>query len=699
MAKVTRMATENSSSVGSTVNQSATLRRICSRPVVIWGLVFLAGLLVTWPITLWQTIRNGSHYKSIVLHVQGVDHSLLGQVAVSTRSLIGSQGQLRACETPGVFATEYASQPISELRLELPDTVSAELLRVSVSYGVRLPVDDRWQSGLAEQSVAIAAAESVAGTEKRIYSLQVKPLSGFSLSPWGRALNWGGDVSLVAKTLARAGGLALGLLLLISGGWAFLREFRGVQSGAMGPSECEHTVVSLADWRKSMMIWFVLVLAIAGILYFRDPRVVLQPSMEVEDGTLIFQHFYQNRGFLELLRFKAGYVPLIPNILGYLSVRVPTTWAAHWLTVAPFLVSILFYSLLFCQPYARLFPGRGAAAVTCLLLALAPVSDRLLVANTDYMIWNLLGLLLVLSLVDPARGLVSSSVCLVGLPLLACSHPIGILAGPVLVFRWCLERQLRSYWKVTLGVLILYQLLGVQHGQVRQADSLVEKLQQIREVALLSLQFSGRLGVRSLLGRVWTESLSPEVLQGLSWGMAAVFSGLLFRVLLRRTRLWKEALLGLYFVYGLTFLCLYARGAESITDFDDAPRYIYVQSLVFLTLCASSVSFLLTSWCSGSLAKIPGVHPWLPAIAGILILGWNWHLNTELGCFGARIGKHTPYLVRHAENGATVSRFLRELAQLENSTQADAGFRIEAVKLDDWTITIDTRSVKRDADK
>jgi hypothetical protein len=315
------------------------------------------------------------------------------------------------------------------------------------------------------------------------------------------------------------------------------------------------------------------------------------------------------------------------------------------------------------------------------------------------MIWNLLGLLLVLSLVDPGRGLAGSSLCLVGLPLLVCSHPLGILAGPVLLFRWCLEGRLRSYWLVSLGIMILYQLLGVQHGQVRQADSLVEKLQQIREMALLSFQFSGQLGVRSLMGRVWTESLAPESLQQLSWGMVAVFAGLLVALLVRRARLWREALLGLYFVYGLTFLCLYARGAESITDFDGAPRYIYVQSLVFLTLCASAISWLLTSRGSGFGAKLSAGQPLLTAAVGILILGWNWHLNAELGCLGGRIGKHTPYLVQHPENGATIARFLQELAQQENSADSAIGFRIEAVKQDDWTITIDTRAAQKESDE
>lgn len=662
-----------------------------SRPVVVWSLVFVVSLLAIWPVVLLQTIRNGSHYKSMVVHVEGIDASLLVQLAVKTRSPIGSQGQLKPCGIPGVFATEYSSQPISELRLEVPENVSAEQLHVSVFYGVRLPVEGNWQSGFVGQKVDVVPAETT-GAE---FLLQVKPLSGFSRSPWRRALNWAGDVLLIVKTLARAGALSLGVLLVVVGCRAFVKECQSFPRDPTSSAEREPAITTLDDSQGSLMMWCGLMVAIAGILYFRDPRVVLQPSMEVEDGTMIFQHFYVNRQLSELLRFKAGYVPLIPNLLGYLSVRVPTTWAAHWLAIIPFIVSVFFYSLPYCRAYARLFPGRGAAAVTCLLLAFAPISDRLLVANTDYMIWNLLGLLLVLSLVDPGNGLVGSGLCLVGLPLLVCSHPLGILAGPVLVFRWCLEGRLRSYWLVSLGVMILYQLLGVQHGQVRQADSFVEKLQQIREMALLSFQFSGQLGVRSLLGRVWTESFSPGALQKLSWGMVILFSGLMVWVLVRRRRLWADALLGLYFVYGLTFLCLYARGAESITDFDGAPRYIYVQSLLFLAICASATSSVLASRRSGFDVKISGGRRWLPPAAAILILGWNWHLNAELGCFGGQLGKHTPYLVQRPENSATIARFLQELARQESSAAAAAGFRIEAVKRDDWTITIDTRVTQK----
>lgn len=664
-----------------------------SRPVLICSLAFLVSLLLIWPVMLVQAIRSGSHYKSIVVHVDGIDGGLSGQLAVKTRSPIGSRGQLKTCEIPGVFATEYSSQPISELRLVVPQKVSAEQLQVSVAYGVRLPVEDNLESGFVWQKADVVPAETT-GDE---FLLRLKPLSGFSLSPWRRALNWAGDVSLMVKTLVRAGTFSLGMLLVVFGCWAFLKECRSGPPDLGSSRELQPAVTAIDDSKRSLLMWCCLMVAIAGILYFRDPGVVLQPSMEVEDGTMIFQHFYLNRQVCELLRFKAGYVPLIPNILGYLSVRVPTTWAAHWLAVIPFLVSVCFCSLPFCRTYARLFPRRGAAAFTCLLLAFAPISDRLLVANTDYMIWNLLGLLLALSVVDPGHGLLSSTLCLVGLPLLACSHPLGILAGPVLVFRWYLEGRLRSYWVVSLGVLILYQLLGVQHGQVRQADSFAERLQQIREVALLSFQFSGQLGVRALLGRVWTKSLSPGILEQLSWGMVLVFSGLLAWVLVKRSRLWKEALLGLYFVYGLTFLCVYARGVESMTDFDGAPRYICVQSLVFLVVCASAGSFLLASRRSGSDARISGRRIWLSAAAAILILVWNWHLNAKLGCFGGQIGKQTPYLVRHPENGAIIARFLQELAQLESSPASAAGFRIEAVKRDDWTITIDTRITQKES--
>jgi len=687
------MRPETSSEIAN-LTSSVALRRMFSRSSSVWSLVFLVGLLVIWPVVLLQTIRNGSHYKSIVVEIDGVDVSLSGQLAVKTQSWIGSQGQLQPCGIPGVFASAYSSQPISELRLVVPENFTAQQLQVSVSYGVRLPVEDDWQSGLVGQRVELVPVEAK-GTE---FLLRVKPLSGFGLSPWRRALNWAGDVSLVMRTLARAGALSLGLLLLILGGRAFLMDVQSVRRVALSSAESQPRERALADSRRSLLVWCGLMLSVAAILFFRDPRVVLQPSMEVEDGTMIFQHFYLHRHFSELLRFKAGYVPLIPNMLGYLSVRVPTAWAAHWLSVIPFIVTVFFYSLPYARAYARLFPGRGSAVVTCLLLAFAPISDRLLVANTDYMIWNLLGLLLVLSLVDPGNGLVGSSLCLAGLPLLACSHPLGILAGPVLVFRWYLEGRLRSYWIVTLGVMILYQLLGVQHGQVRQADSLVEKMQQIREVALLSFQFSGQLGVRSLLGRVWTESLSPGALQQLSWGMVIVVSGLLVRVLVKQTRLWKEMLLGVYFVCGLTFLCLYARGADSMTDFDGAPRYIYVQSLVFLVLCTSATAFLLASRRSGFDLKVPESRQWLRAAAiAIVILAWNWHLNAELGCFGGMVGKHTPYLVRNAENGPTIARFLQELAHQESSATSAAGFRIEAVKQDDWTITIDTRVVQKES--
>ena len=40
---------------------------------------------------------------------------------------------------------------------------------------------------------------------------------------------------------------------------------------------------------------------------------------------------------------------------------------------------------------------------------------------------------------------------------------------------------------------------------------------------------------------------------------------------------------------------------------------------------------------------------------------------------------------------------LQELAQQENSADSAMGFRIEAVKQDDWTITIDTRAAQKES--
>jgi hypothetical protein len=67
----------------------------------------------------------------------------------------------------------------------------------------------------------------------------------------------------------------------------------------------------------------LLPLLIAFILLARDLSVFALPSLRVEDGRDIFAYFYSNTNVSEVFRFKVGYIPFLPNLIGYGLVHLP----------------------------------------------------------------------------------------------------------------------------------------------------------------------------------------------------------------------------------------------------------------------------------------------------------------------------------------------------------------------------------------
>src|ERR1700731_2928619 len=172
--------------------------------------------------------------------------------------------------------------------------------------------------------------------------------------------------------------------------------------------------------------WIALSVALAGIIFLRAPEMVLAPALLFDEGAKVFSYFYEHRDALELLRFKSGYVPLIGNLIGYIAVRVPTQAIPYAFVGSAVLIATFAYSLFFLSIFRRWVTSDLERALICLLFALAPISDCLLVTMSDYSTWNLLAALILLTLHPPPakRGwrYVHAFVC----NLLVWSHPLTI---------------------------------------------------------------------------------------------------------------------------------------------------------------------------------------------------------------------------------------------------------------------------------
>lgn len=140
-------------------------------------------------------------------------------------------------------------------------------------------------------------------------------------------------------------------------------------------------------------------------------------------------------------------------MIGFLSVRLPTRAIPYGLTWVPLLITLTAYGLFFSRRYRCVLESDLARAVVCLLFCLAPLAQFHLLSHTDYSIWNMLLLLILMSALPLPQGRTWGMIYWLLLNLLAWSHPLTIL---ILQFQMALfvrDKSRRAlYLKSTRGL-------------------------------------------------------------------------------------------------------------------------------------------------------------------------------------------------------------------------------------------------------
>ncbi|HEX2672608.1 MAG TPA: hypothetical protein VHM25_17115, partial [Polyangiaceae bacterium] len=77
--------------------------------------------------------------------------------------------------------------------------------------------------------------------------------------------------------------------------------------------------------------WILLIGLSALILDYRCHGYFVNPDLRAEDGKMVYAFFFHSRYLGAVLRFKAGYMPLVPNVLGYVAARLPPPAAPYFL--------------------------------------------------------------------------------------------------------------------------------------------------------------------------------------------------------------------------------------------------------------------------------------------------------------------------------------------------------------------------------
>lgn len=424
--------------------------------------------------------------------------------------------------------------------------------------------------------------------------------------------------------------------------------------------------------RLTLVSWPVLLALILLVLCFRSYGAILHPTLRVEDGAKIYAYFHDHRGFRQLFRFKSGYMPLLPNVLGYLSVRLPPPASPYFMAVAPTLLSAFAYSSFFFRRFRAVVEDDGLRFVTCLALVFAPVGQFFLVSHTDFSIWNALFCAVLWAWVPLPDSPWRTALAVAGQQLLVWTHPISFVAAPINAAQaWYRTGRVQ---RIAQGAMLaghaLHLALGLDHSYARRTvDS------GIGELPGRLVHFEHKALARALFGRPLVSWLSHGGGWVVTLATAALLAGALWVAWRNVARLRLAVVLAAYCVTGLALAVAASRSGRQI---DHGIRYLYVQLLFAVMLIAFVVhgAWHRVSWPAAS--ALPRRWPTRPAPYAALVLL----------LFGLQnIGMADTYRERDAgDNAERVATCMQRLAALHERNGGPCGFSLTCRKSHDWTI-------------
>ena len=458
--------------------------------------------------------------------------------------------------------------------------------------------------------------------------------------------------------------------------------------------------------------WFAsiaLFLAVVGIIFLRAPEVVLTPSLQWDEGSKVFAHFYEQREPAQILRFKSGYLPLIGNLIGYAAVRFPTRMIPYAFVWSALLITSVTYCLLFARAFRRWFPSDLNRALMCLVFALAPISSSQIVIMSDYSNWNLLIILILLTVWRPsernkgwrfAHGFVCN--------LLVWSHPLTIVIAPIVLWRAFKEAENRTFYRLLFFNLVVHQIFGVSgiittHGLWDHSTGIpipVSFATKFLDSSTWTAQIVAAAAFRTVFG---SSSLQFTVQEQ----PALLFVWMAFLVIVcypvvRYVPRVRPLLAFLaYLIVSLSFLSCFLRYEDVHNDpirfANDSPRYLYLQSLCFLLLFGTMLTLGWELACSKvenqSIAQTFRRLAFLPLAT---LLFHYYVLNTQLGHYLLwNTPRASPYYDPDPQNGVIVREFFSKLAEAEKERGSRREIQLTAEKVKDWPITVDTTAQHR----
>jgi hypothetical protein len=461
--------------------------------------------------------------------------------------------------------------------------------------------------------------------------------------------------------------------------------------------------------RSSWFAWGALFITVWAIIFLRAPEMVLAPPLLYDEGPKVFANFYEHRELAQLVRFKAGYIPLIANIIGYAAVRMPTRAIPYVFVGSAVLITTITCCLFFARWFRAWFPADLERWLICVMFALAPIANCLLITTVDYSLWNLLVALILVTVCRPpqTRGwrYLHAFVC----NLLVWAHPLAIVIAPLVIWRLLKEERNRDVYLLLFCNLLLHQLFGVagiltMRGLWQGHASASLAPGNFLDACVWTGQIIATTAFRTAFGPAMLNwALHAQPLLVVIWLVTLAASLFLVARSVPRTRP-VIAYTG-YLIVTVTFLCCFLRynyvHRDPIGFVSYASRYIYVQSLCFLLLFATLLSGVAELVCKHTRLKsrevIGRTSSWAASVLLLALVCHYFILNTRFGYFVKSSERGGPYYDSDRRNGTVVRQFFSRLAEMEQERGSYKGIQLTARKVNDWSFRVDTLTPKRAA--
>ena len=251
--------------------------------------------------------------------------------------------------------------------------------------------------------------------------------------------------------------------------------------------------VTTAGWSRRSRAATAMLWSPAGVFFvilflsfLRWPQTILTPDLFGEDGSHVFAYYFNDRDPRTILKSYRGAILLIPNLVGYLAVGLPTRCVPYALSAVPLVVSCIAFATFSAATFRSIVPSDRARAIFCVVTALLPLHTWYLSTVSVNIAWNLMWILALASLTPFPDRLGWALARFALLAPLTWSHPLAVMMIPVFLFQ--AVRLPSVYSKAGYAGLLALTLCYAVFGVETQRVSAVTPIHDAGMIALTLLE-------------------------------------------------------------------------------------------------------------------------------------------------------------------------------------------------------------------